>query len=141
MTDRIWLSSYPAGVPADIDAGQYPSLVALMEEAFSKYADRVAYSFMGKEITYAQTDSLSKAFAAYLQGLGLARRLERTVITSYGTDFAIASTFMLRKPARLGVEEHANVTAWIERLEARPSWQAAIAPWRALMEKAGIAVG
>ena len=73
MTDRIWLSSYPAGVPADIDAGQYPSLVALMEEAFSKYADRVAYSFMGKEITYAQTDSLSKAFAAYLQGLGLAR--------------------------------------------------------------------
>ena len=73
MTDRPWLAAYPQGVPADIDPSQYPSLVALMDEAFSKYASRVAYSFMGKDITYAQTDSLSNAFAAYLQGLGLAK--------------------------------------------------------------------
>ncbi len=73
MTDRVWLKSYPSGVPSDIDASQYPSLVALMEEAFTKYKDRVAYSFMGKDITYAQTDSLSNAFAAYLQGLGLVK--------------------------------------------------------------------
>ena len=73
MTDRPWLASYPQGVPADIDPSQYPSLVALMDEAFSKYSDRVAYSFMGKDVTYAQTDSLSNAFAAYLQGLGLAK--------------------------------------------------------------------
>ena len=35
MSDRPWLGAYPAGVPADIDPSQYPSLVALMEEAFS----------------------------------------------------------------------------------------------------------
>jgi len=73
MTDRPWLSSYPQGVPADIDPSQYPSLVGLMEESFSKYADRTAYSFMGKDVSYAETDKLSKAFAAYLQGLGLAK--------------------------------------------------------------------
>lgn len=73
MTDRPWLSSYPQGVPADIDASQYPSLVALMEESFTKYADRTAYSFMGKDISYAETDRQSKAFAGYLQGLGLAK--------------------------------------------------------------------
>jgi long-chain acyl-CoA synthetase len=73
MTDRPWLSSYPQGVPADIDASQYPSLVALMEESFTKYADRTAYSFMGKDISYAETDKQSKAFAGYLQGLGLAK--------------------------------------------------------------------
>ena len=73
MTDRIWLKSYPEGVPADIDASKYPSLVALMEESFSKYADRVAYSFMGKEVSYAETDRMSQQLAAYLQGLGLAR--------------------------------------------------------------------
>lgn len=73
MTDRPWLSSYPQGVPADIDASQYPSLVALMEESFKKYADRTAYSFMGKDISYAETDKQSRAFAAYLQGLGLAK--------------------------------------------------------------------
>ncbi|WP_422088625.1 long-chain-fatty-acid--CoA ligase [Variovorax sp.] len=73
MTDRPWLSSYPQGVPADIDASHYPSLVALMEESFSKYADRTAYSFMGKDVSYGETDRQSKAFAAYLQGLGLVK--------------------------------------------------------------------
>ena len=72
MTDRIWLNSYPPGVPADIDVTQYDSLVTLMEESFRKYADRVAYSFMGKDVSYASTDRLSQTFAAYLQGLGLA---------------------------------------------------------------------
>ncbi|MGQ2979382.1 MAG: long-chain-fatty-acid--CoA ligase [Polaromonas sp.] len=71
--DRPWLSAYPPGVPADIDASQYSSLVALMEESFSKNASAVAYSFMGKDVTFGQTDSLSQAFAAYLQGLGLVK--------------------------------------------------------------------
>ena len=73
MTDRIWLKSYPTGVPADIDVAQYTSLVALMEESFKKYASRTAYHFMGKDVTFGQTDSLSQAFAVYLQGLGLAK--------------------------------------------------------------------
>ena len=73
VIDRPWLKAYPAGVPADIDASQYSSLVALMEESFKKHRDRVAYSFMGKDITFGQTDSLSLSFGAYLQGLGLAR--------------------------------------------------------------------
>ena len=73
MTDRVWLKSYDKGVPADIDATIYPSLVALMEEAFQKYANRTAYSFMGKDISYAHTDKCSQAFAAYLQSLGLVK--------------------------------------------------------------------
>ena len=73
MSERPWLSAYPEGVPADIDASRYPSLVALMEEAFAKHADKVAYSFMGKELTFAQVDAQSKACAAYLQSLGLQR--------------------------------------------------------------------
>ncbi len=73
MTERIWLATYPEGVPADIDASQYPSLVALIEEAFGKYADRTAYSFMGKDVSYAETDEQSRALAGYLQSLGLAR--------------------------------------------------------------------
>ncbi len=71
--DRVWLGSYPAGVPADIDPDQYSSLVALMEESFARYADRTAYSFMGKSISYRQTDEESLALAAYLQSLGLAK--------------------------------------------------------------------
>ena len=50
MTERIWLKSYPQGVPTDIDPSMYPSLVGLMEESFSKYAGRTAYSFMGRDV-------------------------------------------------------------------------------------------
>jgi long-chain acyl-CoA synthetase len=72
-SDKPWLSAYPEGVPAEIDPSQYKSLVGLMEESFRKYADRTAYSFLGKEYSYELTDRLSQAFAAYLQGLGLIR--------------------------------------------------------------------
>jgi long-chain acyl-CoA synthetase len=73
MSDRLWLKSYPDGVPADLPPSPYASLVALMEESFRQYADRPAYSFMGKELTFGETDRLSRAFAAYLQSLGLAQ--------------------------------------------------------------------
>ena len=72
-TARPWLSAYPPGVPADIDYSQYVSLVQLMEESFQKNAARTAYSFMGQDVTFGQTDTVSRAFAAYLQGLGLVK--------------------------------------------------------------------
>ena len=96
MNDRPWLSAYPQGVPADIDTSQYPSLVALMDEAFRKYADRVAYSFMGKDISYAQTDSLSRAFAAYLQSLGLARGDRVAVMMPNVPQYPVAVAAILR---------------------------------------------
>jgi len=73
MTDRIWLTSYPPGVPADIDESQYASMVDMMEESFQKYASRPAYSFLGKELSYKQVNELSKTFGVYLQGLGLVK--------------------------------------------------------------------
>ena len=96
MTDRIWLSSYPQGVPADIDAHQYASLVALMEESFRKYASRVAYSFMGKDISYAQTDSLSQAMAAYLQGLGLSKGDRVAIMMPNIPQYPVAVAAILR---------------------------------------------
>ena len=94
--ERPWLKAYPAGVPADIDASQYPSLVALMEESFQRYKDRVAYSFMGKEITFGQTDSLSLAFGAYLQTLGLARGDRVAIMMPNVPQYPVAVAAILR---------------------------------------------
>ena len=80
MIDRPWLASYPPGMPADVDPSKYKSLVGLMEESFSRYADRTAYSFMGKSITYSDTDKQSRAFACYLQGLGLGKGDRKSVV-------------------------------------------------------------
>jgi long-chain acyl-CoA synthetase len=94
--DRPWLSSYPPGVPADIDASQYTSLVQLMEESFKKHASRSAYSFMGKEITFGQTDALSRVFAAYLQGLGLAKGDRVAIMMPNVPQYPIAVAAILR---------------------------------------------
>src|SRR6185312_2134660 len=96
MTDRIWLTSYPPGVPADIDATQYPSLVTLMEESFQQYADRVAYSFMGRNISYAQTDRLSRSLAIYLQGLGLAQGDRVAIMMPNVPQYPVAVAAILR---------------------------------------------
>ncbi len=69
--ERIWLDSYPAGVPHDIDLSDYDSLVALLDEAFGKYADRTAYVGFGVALTFRELDVRSRAFAAWLQSLGL----------------------------------------------------------------------
>jgi long-chain acyl-CoA synthetase len=96
MTARPWLAAYPAGVPADIDPSQYASLVQLMEESFQKFAGRTAYTFMGKEVTFAQTDALSRALAAYLQGLGLVKGDRVAIMMPNVPQYPIAVAAILR---------------------------------------------
>lgn len=93
---RPWLSAYPQGVPAEIDPGQYASLVQLMEESFTKHATRPAYSFMGKEVSYGQTDSLSRALAAYLQGLGLQKGDRVAIMMPNVPQYPVAVAAILR---------------------------------------------
>ena len=94
--ERPWLKAYPPGVPADVDTAQYPSLVALMEEAFKKNAAKVAYSFMGKDVSFAETDSLSLAFGAYLQTLGLAKGDRVAIMMPNVPQYPIAVAAILR---------------------------------------------
>ncbi len=96
MTDSIWLKSYPPGVPADIDTAQYQSLVQLIEDSFREYANRTAYSFMGKDVSYAETDSLSLALAAYLQSLGLAKGDRVAIMMPNVPQYPIAVAAILR---------------------------------------------
>jgi long-chain acyl-CoA synthetase len=71
--EKTWLEAYPAGVPAEIDTTAYRSLADLITEGYRQNADKTAYVFMGREISFAQVDAESRTMAAYLQGLGLAR--------------------------------------------------------------------
>ncbi|MDP1528341.1 long-chain-fatty-acid--CoA ligase [Rhodoferax sp.] len=96
MTDRIWLKSYPPGVASDIDVTRYASMVAMMEESFKKFADRPAYSFMGKEQSYKQVDELSQTFGVYLQSLGLAKGDRVAVMMPNVLQYPIAVAGILR---------------------------------------------
>jgi long-chain acyl-CoA synthetase len=94
--DRIWVKSYPAGVPADIDADQYGSVVALLEESFAKYRDDKAYVVMDKALSYGDIDRLSTALAAYLQGLGLQRNDRVAIMMPNVLQYPVAVAAILR---------------------------------------------
>jgi long-chain acyl-CoA synthetase len=68
---KPWLKSYPPGVPAEIDAGQYNSLVELLETAYAKYAERTAAICMGAGLKFRDVDRMSTSLAAWLQAKGL----------------------------------------------------------------------
>ncbi len=69
--EKIWLKSYPPGVPAEIDYGDYKSVGDLFEKCVKQYAERPAFHCMGKTISFAELDRLSAAFGAWLQSKGL----------------------------------------------------------------------
>ena len=71
QSSKPWLKNYPKGVPENIDISGYSSLVALFEDSFRRFAQRNAYLYMGKALTFAQLDAQSRNFANYLQTLGL----------------------------------------------------------------------
>jgi long-chain acyl-CoA synthetase len=96
LRDRPWLSAYPQGVPADLDVVPYPSLVHLLEQSFQQHASRTAYSFMGKDLRYATVDSLSLAFAAYLQGLGLVKGDRVAIMMPNVPQYPVAVAAVLR---------------------------------------------
>ena len=91
-----WIASYPPGVPATIDASTYPSVVALLEESFTRYAERKAYACMGRELRYADVDRLSRWLAAWLQSRGLARGERVAIMMPNVLQYPVAVAAVLR---------------------------------------------
>jgi long-chain acyl-CoA synthetase len=94
--DKIWLKSYPPNVPAEINPDQYGSLVHLLEESFSKYADRNAYVCMDKYLTYGELDTYSKKLAAWLQSRGMQRGARVAIMMPNVLQYPIAIAAVLR---------------------------------------------
>ncbi len=71
--EKIWLKSYPKGVPAEIDPNRYKSVGEVFDESVKKYADLPAYHNMGRTITFGELEKYSRDFGAWLQTKGLAK--------------------------------------------------------------------
>jgi long-chain acyl-CoA synthetase len=72
--DKVWLKSYPDGVPAELPEAPFRSVRDLFEQTFDAYPERPAYTCMGTTLSYGELDRLSMQFACYLQDdLGLTR--------------------------------------------------------------------
>ncbi len=74
MLEKVWLKSYPPGVPENVPEPPFRSILQLIEHGFAEYPNNPAYTNMGRTITYAELNELSRQFACYLQQtLGLTR--------------------------------------------------------------------
>jgi len=70
-SERVWLQSYVAGVPADIDLSTYRSLNHYFDECIEKFRERTALVSIGTEMSYGELAHKVEAFAAYLQSIGV----------------------------------------------------------------------
>jgi len=94
--ERIWLKSYPPGVPADIDPSEYKSLVEVFERSVQQFAERPAFHSMGRTISYAELERLSRAFGAWLQSRGLAKGARVAIMLPNCLQYPVAMFGTLR---------------------------------------------
>jgi long-chain acyl-CoA synthetase len=94
--EKIWLKSYPPGVPAEIDYSAYTSLAQMLGESVKKYADRDAYICMGKSLTYAALDTKSRHLAAWLQAQGLEKGARVAIMMPNVLQYPVAVMAILR---------------------------------------------
>ncbi len=78
--EKVWLKSYPPGMPEEVPTPPYGSLRDLFEQAFQAYPDNTSFSNMGTTLSYADIDRLSMQFACYLQKELRLTRGERVAI-------------------------------------------------------------
>ncbi len=95
--ERIWLKSYPEGVPADINPTAYGSLGDFFAASVERHRDRAAYVSMKRTMTYGELDTLSRAFASYLQEVvGLPRKARVALMMPNLLQYPVALFGVLR---------------------------------------------
>jgi long-chain acyl-CoA synthetase len=74
MSKKLWLRSYPVGMPAEINADLFVSIPDMFEKTVAKFAGKPAYHNLGRTLSYSELDRLARDFAAFVQGLpGMAK--------------------------------------------------------------------
>ncbi|MFL9964515.1 long-chain fatty acid--CoA ligase [Paraburkholderia sediminicola] len=94
--DKIWLKSYPPGVPAEIDPSRYSSVADLLEEAFREHRAKPAFVCMGQEMSYAELDALSRNLAAWFQSKDIARGARIAIMMPNVLQYPVAIAAILR---------------------------------------------
>jgi long-chain acyl-CoA synthetase len=78
--DRIWLKSYPPGVPAEADIDAFASIRDILLLSCSKFASLPAFTCMDATISYTELERLSRDFGSWLQNVAGLRKGDRVAI-------------------------------------------------------------
>ena len=94
--EKIWLKSYPPGVPHDVKPEQYRSVAHLLEESFRKHASSPFSVCMDQWMTYGELERRSAALGAYLQSLGLEPGARVAIMLPNIPQFGVTMAAVLR---------------------------------------------
>ena len=94
--EKVWLKSYPPGVPAEIDASRYASITALFEESFAENRTKPAFACMGKTMSYGELDEASRRLAAWFQSRAIAPGARIAVMMPNVLQYPVALAAILR---------------------------------------------
>ena len=94
--EKVWLKSYPQGMPEEVDINAFSSIVEVLESSTSRFADLPAFSNMGATLSYRDLEQKTRNFAAYLQqevgirkGDKVARPDGNLFLSSGNSDFSL----------------------------------------------------
>lgn len=93
---KPWLANYPDGMPHDCPPLPASSVGAMFEQCFERYAERDAFSCLGKAMDYATLGRHSAAMGAYLQSLGLQKGDRVAVMMPNVLQYPVAVAGILR---------------------------------------------
>ncbi len=80
VVDRVWLKSYPPGVPAQADLDAYANIGEILQATCRTFGDHPSFTCMGKTLNYSDLDRLSEQFGAWLQNVAGLTREDRVAI-------------------------------------------------------------
>jgi long-chain acyl-CoA synthetase len=78
--EKVWLNSYPSGIPEEIDLGAYQSVTDVFEQAVKRYGENPCFSNMGTTLTYNEMDRYTDQLASYLQNLPAMEKGDRVAV-------------------------------------------------------------
>jgi len=78
--EKVWLKSYPPGVPETIDVNAYQSVTEVFDQSVVKYGDLPAFTNLGTTLSYNDMNRLTGQLASYLQSLPNMRKGDRVAI-------------------------------------------------------------
>src|SRR5947199_8667214 len=78
--ERPWLASYPPGVPAEANIGEFANIPEILHRSCEKFAALPAFSCMGGTIDYAKLDRMSADFGSWLQNVAGLKRGDRVAL-------------------------------------------------------------
>ncbi|TNF89879.1 MAG: long-chain-fatty-acid--CoA ligase, partial [Gammaproteobacteria bacterium] len=78
--EKVWLKSYPPGIPEEIDVSGYQSVTDVFEQAIDRFGEKPCFANLGTTLTYSEMDRYTDQLASYLQGLPGMEKGDRVAI-------------------------------------------------------------